>query len=154
MEYGDLKREFHVEATPEVVFEVLSSPEHIQEWWGAQTGVAPVAGSSGELVWGNKGADGSMTEQITVVDADPPRLFSFRWVYPAGEVPVTGNSLLVTFELAAAGTGTAVRLTESDFRERGWEAAVLEQAYQQHVDGWALHLGHLSEYAARLVSTR
>ena len=34
-----------------------------------------------------------------MVEAEPPRLFSFRWVYPADEVGDAGNSLLVTFEL-------------------------------------------------------
>src|SRR5215475_13538612 len=33
MEYGSIEREIHVEASPEVVFEVVSSPEHISEWW-------------------------------------------------------------------------------------------------------------------------
>jgi uncharacterized protein YndB with AHSA1/START domain len=31
MEYGSIEREIHVDASPEVVFEVVSSPEHISE---------------------------------------------------------------------------------------------------------------------------
>ena len=34
MEYGSIEREIHVDASPEVVFDVISSPEHIREWWG------------------------------------------------------------------------------------------------------------------------
>ena len=29
MEYGSIEREIHVDASPEVVFEVVSRPEHI-----------------------------------------------------------------------------------------------------------------------------
>ena len=29
-----VEREIHVGASPETVFEVISSPEHIREWWG------------------------------------------------------------------------------------------------------------------------
>ena len=38
-----------------------------------------------------------------------------------------GNSLLVTFELTSQGDGTRLRMTETGFREMGWEVAVLEQ---------------------------
>jgi uncharacterized protein YndB with AHSA1/START domain len=33
MEYGSIEREVHIEASPEVVFEVITSPEHIKDWW-------------------------------------------------------------------------------------------------------------------------
>ena len=73
---------------------------------------------------------------ITVVDADPPRLFSFRWVYPDGESADSGNSLLVTFELDAVGHGhRRCGMTETGFREMGWEVAVLEEQYHDHVAG-------------------
>ena len=87
---------------------------------------------------------------FTVVDARPPRTFSFRWTHPAGEPAAAGNSLLVTFDLAPTGGGTLLKMTESGFREMGWEAAVLEQQYQEHVDGWELHLTRLVPYLATL----
>ena len=33
MEYGSIEREITIEATPETVFEVVTSPEHLKEWW-------------------------------------------------------------------------------------------------------------------------
>jgi uncharacterized protein YndB with AHSA1/START domain len=150
MEYGSIERDFHVEASPEVVFEVLSSPAHIKEWWGCETGIEAATGSTSELVW-----DDGMAAPITVIQADPPRLFSFRWAGTAsadGPAPAEGNSLLVTFVLTPSATGTSVRLTETGFREIGWEIAVLEETYRDHEVGWTLHLGHLSEYLTRLVS--
>ena len=51
MEYASIEREIHIDASPEVVFEVISTPEHIREWWDAETDVQPTPGSTGELVW-------------------------------------------------------------------------------------------------------
>ena len=153
MEHGTIEREFHIEAAPEVVFEVISSPDHIREWWQADADLEPVAGTTGELVWGDKSTGDAHVSRITVVEAQPPRLFAFRWVYDEDALPAADNSLLVSFELVAAGDGTTVRLTETGFRERGWEAAVLEQHYNEHSAGWDAHfLGGLRAYLTRLAA--
>jgi uncharacterized protein YndB with AHSA1/START domain len=89
---------------------------------------------------------------ITVIDVQPPRRFSFRWTQGRGEVPTSSNSLLVTFELAPSRAGTVLRLTETGFRERGWDIAALEEEYQQHVTGWDFYLPRIAERAARKMS--
>ena len=61
-----------------------------------------------------------------------------------------GNSLFVTFDLTPSGNGTLLKMTESGFREMGWEAAVLEQQYQEHVTGWDFYLARLAPYVATL----
>ncbi|MET0864835.1 MAG: SRPBCC domain-containing protein [Nakamurella sp.] len=152
MEYGSIEREFHVEAAPDVVFDVISSPVHIQQWWTAETDLEPEVGATGELHFGERGSPQAMSVAITVVDAQPPRLFSFRWVHPVAEVATATNSLLVTFELTPAGSGTTVRMTEVGFREIGWEAAVLEEAYREHVVGWDTYLPRIVEYVSQLVA--
>ena len=153
MEYGSIEREIHVEASPEVVFEVLSTPAHIRAWWNVETDLGATAGATGELVWGDESNPRSHVAPYTVVDVDPPRLFSFRWVYPAGDVATPENSLLVSFELVPSAGGTVVRLTETGWREKGWEVAQLEAEYHQHVIGWDLYIGRLGDYLARLVSS-
>ena len=35
-------------------------------------------------------------------------------------------------------------MTESGFREMGWEAAVLEEQYREHVTGWDFYLPRLA----------
>ena len=153
MEFGSIEREIHVDASPEIVFEVISSPEHIREWWnGAETDLSPTPGAVAEIVWGMATAEPHI-EPLTVVDAEPPRLFSFRWVYAPAAVADATNSLLVTFELVPSGAGTVIRLTESGFREKGWEVAVLEAAYADHVNGWDNFVPSLADYVTRLVST-
>lgn len=153
MEYGSIQREIHVDASPEVVFEVISSPEHLREWWPDEADLEATPGAVGELVWGDKATADAMVVPITVVEAEPPRLFSFRWVYPDGETAGPTNSLLVTFELVPSGAGTSVRLSETGFREIGWEAAVLEEQYKEHVVGWDTYVPRLGDYVTRLVSS-
>lgn len=153
MEYGSIEREIHVEATPEVVYEVITTPEHLREWWPDEAELEPSPGGTGRLVFGDRSDPEAKVVPFTVEEADPPRTFSFRWVYDEGEAATPVNSLLVTFELVPSGTGTLVRFTETGFRERGWEAALLEETYREHAAGWDHFLPRLTDYAARLTST-
>ena len=149
MEFGTIEREIYVEAAPEIVFEVVSSPDHIKQWWPDDARYDPAPGSTGEIVFGDREAGGNAVP-FTVVDVRPPRTFSFRWTQPAGEVAAEGNSLLVTFDLTPSGDGTLLRFTETGFREMGWEAAVLEQQYHEHEQGWDHFLPRIAPYIARL----
>ena len=103
MEFGTIEREIYVEATPEVVFEVVSSPEHVQQWWPDEAHFEPVPGATGDIVFGAPGDDGRAVVQLTVLEAQPPRTFSFRWTHPFGEPATSGNSLLITFRSHAIG---------------------------------------------------
>ncbi|SCF02301.1 Uncharacterized conserved protein YndB, AHSA1/START domain [Micromonospora coriariae] len=151
MEQGSIERDIHVDASPEVVFEVISRPEHMREWWPDDARFEPVAGAPGKLVWRDGDTGETTTVALAVVEVDPPKRFSFRWCY--SDPARTGQSLLVTFELLPTGTGTRIRMTETGFREMGWEVALLEQQYQDHVSGWDHYIPALGRYVARLVST-
>jgi uncharacterized protein YndB with AHSA1/START domain len=148
MEFGTLEREIHIDASPDIVFEVVSRPEHLREWWPDDTDIEPFAGASGHVVFRNA-QNGDKVVPITVLEVDPPKRFAFRWDYEEGETPVKGNSMQVVFELEPAGDGTLVRLTETGFRERGWEAAVLEEAYRDHSSGWDYFMPRLGSYVER-----
>lgn len=146
MEYGSIERELHIDATPEVVYEVVSSAEHLREWWPDDAELDPVPGGTGRIVFGDPDSPDAKVERLTVVEADPPRRFAFRWVFE------DDNSLLVTMDIVASGDGTLLRFKETGFRERGWEAAVLEQAYADHVQGWDHFLPRLVARANSLVA--
>src|SRR3982751_2061433 len=149
MEFGTIEREIYVQASPDVVFEVVSSPDHLKQWWPDDAAYEPTPGSAGEIVFGDRGAGGAVVA-FSVVDAQPPRTFSFRWTHPAEKVAAEGNSLLVTFDLTPSGGGTLLKMTESGFREMGWEIAVLEQQYNEHISGWDHYLPRLVSYAQGL----
>jgi uncharacterized protein YndB with AHSA1/START domain len=144
MEIGTIEREIFVEAAPEIVFDVVSKPEHVKQWWPDDAHYETSPGSTGEIRFGDNAV------AFTVVEAQPPRTFSFRWTQPAGTEAAAGNSLLVTFDLTPSGNGTLIRMTETGFREMGWETAVLEEQYQDHIKGWDHFLPRIAPYLARL----
>jgi uncharacterized protein YndB with AHSA1/START domain len=149
MEFGTIEREIQIEAAPEVVFDVVSRPEHLKEWWPDDARYDPTPGAVGEIEFGESEADCTVVA-FTVVDSRPPQSFSFRWTHPAGEPAAVGNSLLVTFDLTASRGGTLLRMTESGFREMGWEAAMLEHQFRDHETGWDFYLPRLAPYVATL----
>ena len=144
LELGSIERELHIDATPEVVWEVITSPEHLREWWPDDAELDAAVGARGRITFGEAGDPDAKVETLTVVEADRPRRFAFRWVEGDG----SAGSLLVTFDLVAAEGGTLLRFSETGFREKGWEAAVLEEAYADHVRGWDHFLPRLAAYAA------
>lgn len=148
MEYSSIERELYVEATPEVVYEVISRPEHLREWWPDEAELDPVPGSTGVISFGE-----TKVVPLTVTEADPPRRFAFRWTYDENVVASADNSLLVTFQLIPTGTGTLLRFTETGFRTKGWEGARLEEKYTEHAKGWDHFLPRLEAYVIRLAST-
>ena len=147
MEFGTLEREIQIDATPEVVYEVITSSEHLKEWWPDDaSGIEPVPGATGTLKFGDQSCPDGKLVPLTVCEADPPRRFVFRWANEAAPATET-NSFLVIFELTPSEGGTLLRLTETGFRERGWEAAVLEETYLDHARGWEFFLPRLVKYA-------
>jgi hypothetical protein len=43
-------------------------------------------------------------------------------------------------------------MTESGWREKGWEAAVLEESFRDHERGWDMFLPRLQSYAPSVVA--
>ncbi|GAA2759398.1 SRPBCC family protein [Actinopolymorpha rutila] len=151
MEYGTIAREIHIDAAPEVVYAVITEPEHIAQWWGFDAVFPAAPGGEGRMTRPRRDGSGTLAVPIHVVEADVPRRFVFRWAHPEGQPATPGNSFLVTFDLVPAEDGTLLRLTEAGFREIGWEAAQLEAHYRSHCAGWDQHLPNLAAYAAGLV---
>lgn len=174
MELGTIEREVYIEASPEVVFEVVSSPDHLTGWWPAEARYELTPGSNGQIAFAGQdteraeagqaepvqdGQDGTERDAggatgFTVVEVLPPRTFSFRWTHPVGSVATEGTSLLVTFDLTPSGDGTLLRMTETGFREMGWETAVLEHQYREHLAGWDHFLPRIAPYVATLGARR
>jgi uncharacterized protein YndB with AHSA1/START domain len=138
-----IEREIRIAAAPAVVYEVVSSPEHLREWWPDDIDLEPVPGATGTV--GFRRDDGDKAEPITVVQAEPPRRFSFRWGY-RGDVATEENSLLVTFELVPDDGGTLLRFAETGYDE----AAKPDEMLQDHTTGWDYFLPRIAPYADRL----
>jgi uncharacterized protein YndB with AHSA1/START domain len=152
MDHGTLEREIHIDAPPETVFAVVSTPEHLRQWWPDEADFPAEPGGAGRIGFGDC-AHGGTWVQFTVVDAVPPTLFSFRWTHTEGETAAPGNSNLVVFTLEPADGGTRLRMTESGFRERGWNEAEIATQYAEHATGWDHYLPRLPTYATKAGAT-
>ena len=150
-EYATIERSLHIDASPEVVFTVISDPAHVREWWADDAEFAK--GEPGWLGFGDLEAGGKRV-RFQVADAVPHRLFSFRWTHEEGVDPGPDNSNLVVFELEPAGAGTRVVFSETGFRERGWSEAKARAVHADHSNGWDHFLARLTDYAARTGAAR
>jgi uncharacterized protein YndB with AHSA1/START domain len=158
MEYGSIEQSLYIEASPEVVYDVVSTPEHMANWYVQEAAYETAPGSSGHLAFGEQ--EHRFEVPITVVEAVPSVRFSFRWMappapdlLPVGATLTPENSLLVTFDLTPQGSGTLLTVTEAGMRELGWEAAVLEEYYNDHSSGWIGLLANLASYVGKLSTT-
>jgi uncharacterized protein YndB with AHSA1/START domain len=148
MDERTIEREIEIAAAPATVFEVITHPKHLKEWWPDDAHLDPTPGSVGHLVFGDPASPDAHIPEITVVDAVPSRLFSFRWVYPDGETATEGNSLLVTFELTAVGDrSTLLRMTETGWDSKTWTPAERDQELRDHTSGWDHFIPRLGSYA-------
>jgi uncharacterized protein YndB with AHSA1/START domain len=144
---ASIEREIGIDAPPEVVYQVISSAEHLRNWWPDHAEIDAVPGATGFVAFGEPGSPEAKVVAMTVVEADPPRRFAFRWCHDRHEAATPANSLLVTFDLIPTATGTLLR-----FRETGFAGAGLGEAeYRDHVSGWDHFLPRLSRYATQPV---
>lgn len=113
-----IQRDILIAAPPEVVWEVVTEPEHMSHWLSdAEFEAKP-------------GARGTIfTYDIRIEEVEPPRRFSFRW-----------DALLVEFTLTAEDGGTRLSLVESGFEGR-------DAKRTEHEGGWTNFLGRLRVYA-------
>jgi uncharacterized protein YndB with AHSA1/START domain len=145
-----VEREILIEASPEVVWGVITEPEQISRWFSDEADVEGRAGADGTLTW-RRGGRGARNESdaaipIRVVDAEPFRRFSFRWNHPRGAEPDGGNSALVEFTLVEEGGRTRLRVVESGIDVVTHDAQSGRKYREDHERGWEKHLGELLDY--------
>jgi uncharacterized protein YndB with AHSA1/START domain len=147
-----VEREILIEASPEVVWGVITEPEQISRWFSDEAELEGRAGTDGALTWrpGGRGGDreSNMVVPIRVVDAEPFRRFSFRWNHPRGAAPDEDNSALVEFSLIEEADGTRLRVVESGIDAVTDDEQSRARYLDEHGHGWERHLGELLDYVA------
>ena len=136
-----IKREILIEAPVEVVWEVVTQPEHISGWFSDSVELDLTPGGAMVLRWSDHGAVHGRVE-----DVDPPRRFSFRWVLRPGDDVTDDSSTLVEFSLTAEGDSTRLTVVESGFDGFAAPDDERQQHYDGHQRGWELELGELGDY--------
>jgi uncharacterized protein YndB with AHSA1/START domain len=139
-----IERDILIEAPVDIVWAVVTEPEHISRWFSESADLDLRPGGRAALHWEAYG-----TVQGRVERVEPPHFFSFRWVVDPGTDLTEDNSTLVEFSLSAEGNATRLTVVESGFRD----LARPDDEKQGHVDshrrGWELELGELREYVGR-----
>ena len=104
----EVTREIVFPASPEEVWEALTDPEQLEEWFANDVELDPREGGSGVFRW-----DDGEERHATVEEVEPQRRFAFTW--DDGHVTIEleeveeGVRVLVT-ETAGAGWSTALSL--------------------------------------------
>jgi uncharacterized protein YndB with AHSA1/START domain len=147
-----VEREILIEASPEVVWAVITEPEQISRWFSDEAEVEGRVGADGTLTWKPGGRGGErefdMIVPIRVVEAEPFRRFSFRWNHPEGTRPDANNSALVEFSLIEEADGTRLRVVESGIAAVTHDEQDRTRYFEDHEQGWERHLGEMFDYVA------
>jgi uncharacterized protein YndB with AHSA1/START domain len=147
-----VEREILIEASPEIVWAVITEPAQISRWFSDEADVEGRVGADGTLTWrrggrgGNKEFDAIVP--IRVVEAEPFRRFCFRWNHPDGTAPDERNSALVEFSLLEEAGGTRLRVLESGIGAVTHDEESEARYLEDHGHGWEKHLGELRDYLA------
>jgi uncharacterized protein YndB with AHSA1/START domain len=139
-----IEQEILIAAPPEVVWELVTDPEHVGAWFGDAAEIDLRSGGDAALTWEGHGTFLARLERV-----EPPRFFSFRWARPKDTPPAEGNSTLVEFSLSAEGDGTRLRVVESGFAALAVPEDEKAQRFADNTEGWNIELGHLRDYAAK-----
>jgi uncharacterized protein YndB with AHSA1/START domain len=124
-----------IEAPRHRVWEAITVPELIAEWFGDTTTLDLRVGGTGTFGWDDWGDFRVIVEEI-----DEPNSFAFRWARDKDVDPAQDNSTLVRFTLTDHPGGTELTVIET-----GWEElhGDVEAAMKGNVDGWREELDEL-----------
>ncbi|HEX5506175.1 MAG TPA: SRPBCC domain-containing protein [Thermomicrobiales bacterium] len=141
-------REILIDAPVEVVWAVVTEPEHLGRWLGDTAAIDLRPGGALRLTYGEHGVIRGRVERV-----EPPHFVSFHWAFSAREggagVEVReGNATLVEFRLTAEGAGTRLRVVESGFARLDGTADENARYAEDHGRGWERELGELRDYVA------
>lgn len=126
-----IERELHLSAPVERVWQVITDPSYVAQWFGDKAEIDLRPGGAAVFGWSEHGDGAAKVETV-----EPPHVFAFRWMrqhdVPYDEAATT----LVEFTLAAEGAGTLLRLVESGFADEvhqkensgGWDAELADLA--------------------------
>jgi uncharacterized protein YndB with AHSA1/START domain len=121
---ADILQDFPIQAPPSRVFDAVSRPALLDEWWTVRSSGTPEAGAEYDLDFG----PGYLWRAV-VTTCRPGAHFELRLTGADADWTDT----LVGFELSPAGSGTEVR-----FYHRGWPQANDHHRTSCHC--WALYL--------------
>src|SRR5262245_22752464 len=106
-----IHREVTLDAPPDRVWAAITTPEHLEAWFGARVEVDARPGAPISVAW----PDGSKSRGL-VERVEPPRRFVFRWrsLSGAGLTLQVGEPTRVEFVLEPLDDGRRTRITVTE----------------------------------------
>ncbi len=144
-----IERDIEIEAPVEVVWRTITEPDLIRTWFSDVADVEARPGAVGSLTFRGDGKGDPKVVNITVVAAERPHRFSYRWVHPHGESATEANSTLVTFTLVADGDErTRLRVVETGLDQMDMAADEKQKFFEEHRHGWRVQAERLRDLFA------
>src|ERR1700692_2881620 len=84
-----IEREISIQAPIATVWEVITRPEYISQWFGSQGEIDVRPGEKGRLIGGE-----DFEAPLEIVEVEKPHRFSFLWVAPDEETKATQQQTL------------------------------------------------------------
>jgi uncharacterized protein YndB with AHSA1/START domain len=141
-----IEREILIDAPQDVVWAIVTEPEHVGTWFSDAAEIDLRPGGEVSLTWDEHGTARAWVEKV-----EPPHVFSFRWARPVEGEPREGNSTLVELTLSAEGESTRLRVVETGFRELAWPEEAKAKYAEENSQGWDHELAELVEYVTTQV---
>lgn len=148
-----IEREIDIDAPIEVVWAVITEPEHIVGWFADTAELDARPGGDGRFGWNAKAMNRGHVANLRIERIEPPHFFSFRWNHPDGTEPDPSNAPLVEFSLESRGDSTRLRLVESGIEGLARSDEEKDTYFTEHTSGWAQITERLREYAPKQRST-
>jgi len=146
---GTILAVVEIEAPPERIFQALTDPKEIVQWWGSDD-MYHVTESTIDLRVGGawrssgKGADGTaFSVSGEYVEIDPPRKLVQTWK-PEWDA---GHTTTIRYQLDPIPGGTRVTVRHEGFRGR-------PEVCASHGDGWERVLGWLTGFVGKKTEPR
>jgi uncharacterized protein YndB with AHSA1/START domain len=144
-----IERQIDIDAPIDVVWTVITEPEHIARWFTDSAELDARPGGEGRFGWDVKATNRRTVVNLRVERIEAPHFFSFRWNHPDGEEPTAENAPLVEFTLEARGEATRLLLVESGLTHLARPDEEKETYFNEHANGWAVIVERLRDYAPR-----
>ena len=124
-----IEREISIQAPIVTVWDVITKPEYISQWFGSQAEIDLRPGGKGKLSWGE-----DLEAPLDIVEVEKP----------------THQQTLVEFRLTEDGAETKVRLKESGFEALEMTAEQKANLIAKHTPGWGDFLSSLQRCAQNI----
>jgi uncharacterized protein YndB with AHSA1/START domain len=141
-----IEREVLIDAPQEVVWAVVTKPEHVGKWFGDAAEIDLRPGGDAVFTFTKHGSARARVEKV-----EPPNSFAFTWARPGAAEPSEGQSTLVEFNLSPEGEGTRLRVVETGFRELDSPEPDKARFAEENSRGWDAELEDLREYVSTQV---